>query len=79
MIDTSPSSYNDNGVSAGKVSQCLCFRLAFSVELRISLPAPQRLYIIIEILSEEVDFGVHCTCSIVTNVMIKSNLWIDNM
>ena len=32
---------------------------ACSVELRISLPVPQRLHILIEMLSEEIDFGVH--------------------
>ena len=38
--------------------QCLS-RTVCSVELRISLPVPQRLDIIIEMLSEEVDFGVY--------------------
>ena len=32
---------------------------ACSVELQISLPVPQRIHIIIEMLSEEVDFGVY--------------------
>ena len=32
---------------------------ACSVELRISLPVPQRLHILIEMLSEEIDFGLH--------------------
>ena len=29
------------------------------VELHISLPVPQRLHIIIEMLSEEIYFGIH--------------------
>ena len=50
------------------------FSTACSVDLQIS----QRLHIIIEMLSEEEDFGEY-TCSIVTNVMMKSNLWADNV
>ena len=74
MVGTSPSSCTDKGCQREHFCGVFVFQhglLSLTTNFAASSTAPS--YIIIEMLSEEVDFGVYAQL-IVINVMMKSNL-----